>query len=488
MLALLGALTVATGRLAHFHSTSFAGPVVVRVDTAHPQASIPPGAIGLSTETSELTDAHLSATHRWLVTLMRMLGPAVLRIGGDSVDDSWWTTDGEPAPAWASYTITPADLTDLRGLLASTGWRTVLGVNLAHFEPARAAQEAAQARALLGNRLLAIEVGNEPNGYSGEGAAHPVRPRGYGSSDYLAEFNSYAQAIEQSAPGLPVVGPAVSGTRWLSQMGAGASAFAQITDHYYYAGPGATCALLAPHATGTEPTVGELLARGSREQQEQTLAALRAVAQSAGRGVAIDETGTGRCNGSSPSSATFASALWALDFSLRALASGVQQLNFHGRFGTCEPENQTPLCAATPVLAARGEVTARPEFYGLLAASRLEGTRLLRCQLTAAAGERDLTAWAGITPRGTVKIALLDMATTGKPLHIRIPLRGYRSARVLRLAAGSVFARDAVTLGGASLSAARRWHPRAQPLRSSDGTFSLTIPSASAAIVTASRT
>jgi hypothetical protein len=490
VLALLGVLAGATGRLdARVHATSFTGPLVVRVDTAHPQASIPVGAIGLSTEASELTDAHLSASHRRLVALMRMLGPAVLRIGGDSVDESWWTADGEPAPSWARFTITPADLLGLRGLLASAGWRTVLGVNLAHFEPARAAQEAAQARALLGDRLLAVEVGNEPNGYSGETTAHPVRPRGYGPGDYLAEFDSYAQAIEQTAPGLRIVGPAVTGTRWLSEMGAGTSAFARITDHYYYARAGVSCASLAPHTTGTEPTVGELLARGSREQGEQTLTALRAVAQLAGRGVAIDEIGTGRCDGSSPSSATFASALWALDFSLRALSSGVQQLNFHGRFGTCEPENQAPLCAATPALAARGALTARPEFYGLLAASRLEGTRVLRCQVSPVAGERDLTAWAGLAPRGTVRIALVNLATVGQPLRIRLPLRGYRSAHMLRLAAGSAYARDAVTLGGASLSAGRgRWHPRAQPLRPSKGIFSLTVPSASAVIVTASRT
>jgi hypothetical protein len=489
MLALLGVLAVATGRFdTRLHSTSFAGALEVQVETAHPQASIPSGAIGLSTETSELGDGHLTATHRRLVALMRMLGPAVLRIGGDSVDESWWTAGGEAAPSWARYPVVPADLVRLRGLLHAADWRVVLGLDLAHYEPARAAQEAAQARGLLGDRLLAVEVGNEPNGYSGESSTHPVRADGYGPAAYLSEFDAYARAIEHAVPGLPVVGPAVSGTRWLTEMGAEASAFAQITEHYYYAPPGASCAQLAPHATGTRPTVGELLTRGSRQQEEETLAALHAVAGLAQRGVAIDETGTGRCNGSSPSAATFASALWALDFSLRALTDGVQQLNFHGRFGVCEPDNQTPLCAATSALAARGGLTARPEFYGLLAASRFEGTRALPCRLSIVAGERGLSAWAGLTRQGKVEIALINLATAGGPLRVRVPLRGYGSARVLRLTASSAYAHDAVKLGGASLAAGRRWRPRAQPLRSTDGSFTLTLPPASAAIVTASRT
>jgi hypothetical protein len=489
MLALLGILASATGRLdAQLHSTSFNGPLEVQIETAHPQRQIPFGSIGLSTEASELADGHLNASHRRLVSLMRMLGPAVLRIGGDSVDESWWTTGGEPVPSWATYTITPADLERLRGLLVAAGWHAVLGLGLAHFEPARAATEAAKAHSLLGDRLLAVEVGNEPNGYSGEGSTHPVRPAGYGPGTYLAEFASYAHAIGQAAPGVPVIGPAVSGTRWLSQMGAEASAFAQITDHYYYAPVGPGCTQLAPHATGTRPTVGELLARGSSQQEEETLVALRGVAALAKRPVAIDETGTGRCNGSSPSAATFASALWALDFSLRALTGGVRQLNFHGRFGVCEPENQAPLCAAGPALAARGQLTARPEFYGLLAAARLEGTRALRCRLSVEASEHGLSAWAGITPQGTIEVALINLATSGAPLHVRVPLRGFHSVRLLRLAAGSAYARNAVTLGGGSLPAGRRWHPRTQRLRSMDGGFSLTLGSASAVILTANRT
>ena len=102
--------------------------------------------MGLSTEASELETDHLSAAHDRLVRLMRLLGPSVLRIGGNSVDLSWWDSDGEPPPPWATSTVTPADLATLRGLLTATGWRVLLGVDLGHFEPVRAADEARYAR------------------------------------------------------------------------------------------------------------------------------------------------------------------------------------------------------------------------------------------------------------------------------------------------------------------------------------------------------
>jgi hypothetical protein len=120
-------------------SVPLAPTAVLRVDTSRPGDDFEVGAVGLSTEAEELSSGHLSADHPSLVRLMRLLGPAVLRIGGNSVDLSWWTSSGEPPPPWATNTVTPTDLRVLHGLLTATGWRVLLGVDLGHFEPARAA-------------------------------------------------------------------------------------------------------------------------------------------------------------------------------------------------------------------------------------------------------------------------------------------------------------------------------------------------------------
>src|SRR5580704_11310606 len=62
---------------------------VLTVDVAKPGAMFRSGAVGLSTETRELGSGRLSAKDWGLARLMRLLGPATLRIGGNSVDLSW---------------------------------------------------------------------------------------------------------------------------------------------------------------------------------------------------------------------------------------------------------------------------------------------------------------------------------------------------------------------------------------------------------------
>ena len=75
------------------------------------------GAVRLATDALELSSSRLSASDDSLVRLMRLLGPAVfIRVGGGNVNFSWWTSSNEAPPAWATSTITPADLSTLHSL------------------------------------------------------------------------------------------------------------------------------------------------------------------------------------------------------------------------------------------------------------------------------------------------------------------------------------------------------------------------------------
>lgn len=71
---------------------------ILKVDTKQPGNVFDHGAVGLSVDANELDSGDLSANHPSLVHLMRLIGPSVLRIGGDSVDESWWTSNDEPPP------------------------------------------------------------------------------------------------------------------------------------------------------------------------------------------------------------------------------------------------------------------------------------------------------------------------------------------------------------------------------------------------------
>jgi hypothetical protein len=434
--------------------------VVLTVEPTHLGKTFALGAVGLSIEAKELATQDLNAGRKSLVALMRLLGPGVLRVGGNSLDFSWWTSDDEQPPVWATSVVTPTDLASLRSLLVVTDWRVILGVDLGHFDPARAANEALVARHILGRRLLGFEIGNEPSNYG-----LPViglRTSSYNASDYLEELAAYSAAMRATMPSIRLYGPdlgSLAPQAWSSQIVADKStSFVAITQHYYptsYSFSNGAC-----KATSI-PTAAELLSPEVRERENAVLQTIVASGELAHRETRISETNdTSSCDasGGPATSPVFASALWSLDWVLRATSVGVAGLNFHGDFGRCLPEAFAPICTPGYAAAARGQVIARPEYYGLLAARQLEGGRFVPARLISAGPLPNLTTWATVTPGGTVRVAMDNLAATGLPQQVSIPVSGY-TATVERLIAPSIGATSGIALGGAAVSGAGRWRP-----------------------------
>jgi hypothetical protein len=459
------------------------------VTPSHLERQFAPGAVGLSVETNQLATQNLDANHKSLVELMRRLGPGTLRIGGDSLDYSWWTSDGELPPAWATSIVTPADLVTLRALLAATGWRAILGIDLGHFEPSRAANEALVATDILGSRLLGLEIGNEPDAYADNQVK--LRPSSYGVNNYLEELTAYSKAIHTVAPTVDLYGPDLS-----SQAGPGSSsqewlsALAQdkstpldaITQHYYPTSYSVSSDLCKGSPL---PTALDLLSPQVREQENTILQTLVDTGQMADRETRITETNTtSSCDisGGPDTSPVFASALWSLDWILRSVSAGVAGLNFHGNLGICAPDTFSPICAPSKSALNRGQVTARPEYYGLLAARKLEGGYFVPVRISGQYPLEGLTAYATVHPHNVITLAIDNFATEGQAsLILRVP--GYEKAVSESLVAPSVNATNGVTFGRASLNSTGVIRPTEARLPRVDGTFQIKLAPTSAVII-----
>jgi len=419
------------------------------------------GAVGLSIETEELATQDLNPSHKSLVALMRLLGPGVLRVGGNSLDDSWWTSDAESSPPWATNVVTPGDLAVLKQLLVATGWRVILGVDLGHFAPRRAADETRAASRILGSRLLGVEIGN------------------------LGELAAYSAAIHAISPAIPLYGPELAiPNDWLATIASAPQAhLAMLTEHYYptsYSVASGAC-------TGTPvPTATDLLSYTVREQEDAALKTLVSAGTLAHRPTRITETNTtASCDasGGPDTGPVFASALWSFDWILRATSAGVVGLNFHGYFGLCRPSSFSPICATSSANAARGQTSARPEYYGLLAARQLEGGRFLSLNFSPVSVPADLTAYATLHPRGTITLALENFSAFHREsIAVRVP--GYLKATSETLVAPSVNATSGVTFGRASFGANTVLRPRHSRVPGRDGEFLLEIAPASAVVMT----
>ncbi len=476
------ALLVGAGTLAWARSTATvaqAATVVLTVETNRPGSEFAPGSVGLSMGTQELSSGHLSPLHHRLVRLMRLLGPSVLRIGANTVDSSWWTSNGESPPSWATNTVTPGDLSALRSLLEATGWRVLLGVDLGHFEPARVADEAHYAQSILGASLLGIEIGNEPDEFGNKNIN--LRPPTYSVGEYLKEAEAYDEALRTAAPGVAIDGPATSGTRWLVEMGPAVSMFTELTQHYYAT---STCPDVPSSALRAQPTAAGLLSPLVREQENETLSALAQAGAVTGRPTRIGETNSVSCRGSLSASPVFASALWSLDWVLRAASSGVTGINFHGWLGGCGAESYSPICVSGGTAeASAGDVTAQPEYYGLLAASKLEGGRFIPTHMSGPNPLPNLVTWATLTPGGAVRIAIENFDSGGLAQAVSIPVSG-RIATEESLTGPSDTARSGITFGATTVTSQGRWRARTRGLSHAGGFARVAVRPASAVIVT----
>jgi hypothetical protein len=425
-----------------------------------------------------------------LVALLRSLGRGVLRFGGVSADEqAAWVEPGAALPAWASTAITPHDLAGIAALARETGWRVLLTVNLGHYDPRAAAQEAASAHAALGSALAGIEIGNEPDLFTGK----RLRAGGWDFATYSHQASAYRTAIEAAVPGTPIAGPdPATGTSGLSWLRAAAHTLhpSLLTDHYY---PLSSC--------GYRPTIGELLSPRLRAGTDQMLATMLAIARGVRSPLRIDETNSISCEGRRGVSDTFASALWALDYITRAIHAGAVGVNFHDL--PSKPGSYSPLLAPTPAAFADGALHAQPEWYALLAARELPGSRPLPARvLGARAGE--LSASAFRTADGRVLLVLVDFdPPRSRPLAVRLRLppstasggstadpaaraRAYARGGVLRLTAPSPAATGGVRLGGRLVAPDGSWTtPHALPtLHDHAGALSLQLAPSSAAVVT----
>ena len=434
---------------------------------------VPADFLGLSFEADSLPTIAGYGGAGDLVNLMRSLGPGVMRFGGISVDtEAAWAQEGA-APAWAHTAITPQDLQGIAALADATGWRVLLGVTFGHYEPAAAAQEAQTAQSLLGASLEGIAIGNEPDRY----VADELRSSPWSFADYLTEANAYRAAIAAVAPAVPIAGPDASSAQavlsWVSEVAA-AEHPALLTAHYY---PLTRCEQYAPK-------LSDLLSPVTRANESAILEQLSAIALAEKIPLRLDETNNVSCRGQPGVSDVFASALWAVDYIARAMASGVAGLNFHDLIA--EPETYSPLVAGDAQELASGALHANPEWYALLLSHSLLGDQPIRAEV--AGGSDTLTAGAFASPDGSLRVVLVDFAPSGSHqllVHLRLS-PSFASGTIMRLTAPGFSARSGVTLGGSAVGPEGTWSPVAAlpQLTGRPGALALDMPAASAALVT----
>ncbi len=458
--------------------------------------AIPDGYLGFSIEFQAIrsyTGSDPKRINPVLVRLIRNLTPGqapVIRIGGDSTDDSWVPTAGVKPPPQVTYKLTPSWFATTGALVRALGAKVIAGINLGANQPALAAAEARQDVRTFGGALEAFEIGNEPNVYDKIAAYHTptgttvlTRPAGYEYPKYAAEF----RAIARRLPTLALAGPALAAGptpvpgSWVSTLGGymrSTPRLRLLTIHRY---PLRNC-FVAP-GSPQYPTVGNLLSTYATADLAAGVRRYIELAHAAGRELRIDELNSVACRGKRGVSDTFAAGLWVPDVLFELARAGVDGVNMHTL-----PDSAYELFKFSHA-GGRWHAEVPPVYYGLdlFARAAPPGSRLLKVH----GGGRwpGLSVWATRAPDGSVRVLLdNENRSRGGNVGLRAPAGTQGPVTLVRMRAPGVHASRGVTIGGASFGARTYTgvlgQPRVEDVQRSRGAYSVSVPVASAALVT----
>jgi hypothetical protein len=405
-----------------------------------------PGFVGLSFEKDRLGAGVFDPGNTALVSLFRLLGPSVLRIGGNLVDIVGWTPTGAGG---STHEVGPPDVTRLGGFLRATGWTVLYGINLKTNTEANAANEARFVAHALGRGLLAFEIGNEPDVYRTQ-------------RKYEQEFEAYAAAIRAAVPGARFDGPGTLTPDWLQSFATRErnDGLDMLAMHAYVGQGGAT--------------IPRLLMSGWSSPRFAAIETALQGARSANgiRSWRMTETNSFLHGGAPGVSDVQAAALWALDLMHGVAMHNGDGVNFHGGTSAQFPLTYTPIA-----FSGSRPTGVRAVYYaGLL--WTLAGTGPLR--QASIVGSRLVSAWG-------IGDSLIVNNKNPWPVdvtaHLTVPAAG---AGEYLLTADSLTSR-AITLASSPVGADGRFTPTPRRLAATRGTVAFALPGGSAALIVPDR-
>lgn len=295
--------------------------------------SFRPDNIGLSLESTVLADRRLDPDASNFDDLLNSLGSPALRFGGNELDRRlFWTSDHASPSKSDQVVVTPEDLTRLKKLVDATGSKVTMGIPLGTYAPKQGVDMAVHAVDILGDSLVGLAIGNEPNGYTIKDVpGGSVRAKGWNEQKYVKQLETYGKAIHAERPDAPIIGPDVYDGAWMEAFAdSDVTNKVALSQHWYQ-----TYECDSRKVPGRGPEPQNLIDPLAKKSAQKNLGIGKDHADDAGLPLWLEETGPTSCPGTNDTSLTNASALWTADYTLYAATLGVERMSMHSMLGAC---------------------------------------------------------------------------------------------------------------------------------------------------------
>jgi len=443
----------------------------VKVTRGTAIGKLPSGVAGFSFEKSHMSDAFFTGTHAPLIAMLKLLGPGVVRIGADDVNNSVWVPSATFVKAGTtSANVGTAEVDALADFLTATGWKAIYAVNMrGSSTPQTAVTELTYVIPKLGANLVAVEIGNELNLYS--------------ISDAEGVWRSFAQAIRKAFPSTLIAGPGdFEDINYATKFISGEASLIDTVTHHYYRGQAGTSTATLANLVNPDSVVTS----GS-----QSLAS-SVKSNNIRGGFRYGEANSYSSHGQAGMSDALISALWGVNFMLTTSQYGSIGINFHGGGQNMDGNvcpNGVSSCNKpfrySPLIEVDSRVTAAaPLFYGMLMVSRISPGDFLQTAVSGATNV-PLRAYTVSAADGTTSVVLVNSdAGTGVNATVDVGTAP-SSATAIYLRGPSLTSTSGVTLGEAPVTATGTWSPKpAYTLAHTGTTVNVPVPAASSVLIT----
>jgi hypothetical protein len=339
----------------------------------------------------------------------------------------------------------------------------IWALDLGQGTEADAIAEARIITSIAGDRLLAFEIGNEPDLFA---RAKHRKPE-YGYEDWLAEYRRYKAALRKKFPRIPFAGPdAAIRTEWVTRFAADEGKVSVLLTHHYY-------------REGQNPSSSIEKLLGVDPKLQTQLTALKAASQACGVPYRICEVNSFSGGGRPGVSDTLAGALWVLDYMFTLavngcagvnMETGVNHLDFISSYSPIGDDEH-------------GHHSAKPEYYGMLAFSLAAKGQLLAVESDANSPE--IKTYATQSSPGALALTLINKGASAPVITVNLGEHTKaKQASLIRLSGPAIDSKTGIKLGGAEVAPDGTWKAAGtEVLRVKSGQLAITLPPYSAAVV-----
>jgi hypothetical protein len=427
---------------------------------------------GFSVESADF--AHGFLDRQLLAQPLATLGHrGTIRIGGYTAELVWPAFGAyadQPAPAWAiGGTVDQSDLAKLKLLVDATGWKVTIAVPVLSVINSRvtydqAVAEVVAAHRTLGNRLEAVEIGNEYD------LVTRLTPAQYYSvmRTYYADINAAipddhirVDGPSAGSPSIPMLQQFVSAAAADQTISDPRQEIHAVTAHHYDSG---RCGLdIAGLMSAQNYTTRQAALDGD-------VASVNSLHDD--MPVVLNETNSESGSGCTGVSNSYAASLWVLDYLLQATQAGIADLNFHTSTARVCNDYHTDsvgyttsyrwyaaFCATDKTALNANELSASPLYYGIWAFRQVPAGQFVELGGYPNDDLSQLRAYGVESPDHTLTIILINVQDPSSPtsttdsITVDLPASYHAAGSAVTLnssAPGGFASTDAsaITLGG----------------------------------------